>query len=420
MSVSASPLVSPRPDDRITAIDALRGTALIGLFLLHALEHFDFLSYPATTPGWLKPLDAGTDDLIYFLFAGKAYGIFALMFGVSFSLILSSWSRRDGSAGVRYLWRLAVLGMVGFMHSLIYCGDILTILAVIGAPLVLVNRWGDRALLFAAALLVAQLPTLWLVGGLLRGAAPPAEPYHREIYNQLALIYAHGSLIEVLRANLWQGQRARFWFTVETGRALQLAGLFLVGLVVGRNGVLARPQLHNQVLQIILLSGALAFVILFPLKRLAETSGLSAMSRYEVAGLAATYCNLAQMTVWASGFVLLYPRLQTLRLVHGLAALGRTSLTCYVVQSAICVPMFYGYGLGLYRVMGPFYSVSLGIAVAVLQCVLAAVWLQHFRYGPLEWLWRAATFRTWTLPLRLSRPEDGVARLPASGVSKPT
>ncbi|MDE1146178.1 MAG: DUF418 domain-containing protein [Azospirillaceae bacterium] len=387
--------------NRITVIDALRGTALVGLFLLHTIEHFDFLRGPTDPPAWLKPFDGAANDTAFFLFGGKAYGIFALMFGISFSLILDSWSRKGGNPNARFLWRLAVLAAIGWVHSLIYCGDILGILAVMGAPLVLLHRMGDRALLVLAAVLLIQPPTLWLVEGLLSGRLPPPPlPFHWSVYERLTPIYADGGLIDVVKANLWDGLLARTFFTLETGRYLQMMGLFLVGVVVGRNRVLERPDQHRRLLQGVLAGGALAFTVFYPLKRLADGAGLPMTTHIEVAGLAGAYCGLAQMAIWASGFVLLYPRLQGLAPIRALASFGRMSLTCYVSQALVFVPLFYGFGLGLYRFMGPFYSVSAGIVFVALQCALAHWWLRHYRYGPLEWLWRAATFRTLGLPLR--------------------
>jgi uncharacterized protein len=80
--------------------------------------------------------------------------------------------------------------------------------------------------------------------------------------------------------------------------------------------------------------------------------------------------------------------------------LGRMSLTAYVTQALFFVPFFYGYGLGLYRHLGQFHSVLCGLAFIVVQTAVAKLWLRHFQYGPLEWLWRAGTNRTWRTPFR--------------------
>ena len=83
-----------------------------------------------------------------------------------------------------------------------------------------------------------------------------------------------------------------------------------------------------------------------------------------------------------------------------LAPYGRMSLTGYTSQALFGVPFFYGFGLGMYRTVGPFHAVFFGLAVFVVQCAFAHWWMKRFRYGPLEWLWRAATLRTTAVPMR--------------------
>ena len=69
---------------RIEAVDALRGFAVMAILLVHNLEHFIFPVYPADSPGWLNALDQGVFNVVFTLFAGKAYAIFALLFGFTF------------------------------------------------------------------------------------------------------------------------------------------------------------------------------------------------------------------------------------------------------------------------------------------------------------------------------------------------
>ena len=69
---------------RIEVVDALRGFAVMAIILVHNLEHFIFPVYPTHTPGWLDALDQGVFNVVFTLFAGKAYAIFALLFGFTF------------------------------------------------------------------------------------------------------------------------------------------------------------------------------------------------------------------------------------------------------------------------------------------------------------------------------------------------
>ena len=70
-----------RSKERILAIDALRGFAVMGIILLHNIEHFNYYSFPKTDSPLLASLDKHLWDMLFFIFSGKAYAIFALLFG---------------------------------------------------------------------------------------------------------------------------------------------------------------------------------------------------------------------------------------------------------------------------------------------------------------------------------------------------
>jgi uncharacterized protein len=74
------------------------------------------------------------------------------------------------------------------------------------------------------------------------------------------------------------------------------------------------------------------------------------------------------------------------------------TLTLYVAQSVIFVPVFYSYGLGLHATMLQSTAVLIAIPAFIAQVVFAHLWFKGFLYGPLEWLWRAATYLTVKVP----------------------
>ena len=83
-----------------------------------------------------------------------------------------------------------------------------------------------------------------------------------------------------------------------------------------------------------------------------------------------------------------------------LAPCGRMSLTVYVSQSLYGVPMFYGFGLGLFQGFGQVNALALGLSLWALQMFIARVWMRRYHYGPLEWVWRAATYLSTDVPWR--------------------
>ncbi|MEO6280488.1 DUF418 domain-containing protein [Roseateles sp.] len=389
---------------RIDVVDALRGSALFGILLLHAVEHWDLIRMPEHRPGWQVMLDQQVLDAAYAIFGGKAYAIFALVFGVSFFITLDRWSRTSRNASARFVWRLVLLGGLGYLHGLLYGGDVLMVIAVLGLPLVLLNKLPTRALLVVAVALLLQLPE-W--PGVFQVLSDPsftsARPHHWDLYGQTDGVYAAGSFAEVVRLNAWTGQAAKWWWTIETFRYPQMLGLFVCGLLIGRSGVLLDAPKLRQVALRALIAGIVGWGLTWFAQRGVQGLGLKDGRLMVISNLVNAYGNLAQMAVWAGGFTLLYVGTRAARALGIFAPYGRMSLTCYVTQAALGVPFFYGFGLAMFRSVGPFHALFFALGVFALQLAFAHWWLRRYTQGPLEWLWRAATLGTLQLPLLRER-----------------
>lgn len=90
-------------ETRIEVVDALRGFAVMAIILVHNLEHFIFPVYPANSPNWLNVLDLGVFNGVFTLFAGKAYAIFALLFGFTFYIQCNNQRKLGKDFGYRFL-----------------------------------------------------------------------------------------------------------------------------------------------------------------------------------------------------------------------------------------------------------------------------------------------------------------------------
>lgn len=417
----SAPVPSPAPPARLALIDALRGSALLGLFLLHCVEHFEFGAYPEHRPEWLLALDHGTSAVAYFLFGGKAYAVFAMMFGLSFFLILDRAARRGLDFRGRFLWRLVVLTAIGYAFGVFYCGEILTMLAVLGLPLAFLFKVRTRWLAWLSGLLLLQLPFLWQLGRtLLDPAYAPARLNVGGYYRELGAVFANEGLGAVLKVNLWTGVQARWSWSIENGRYLQMFGLFLWGLLLGRSRVFEDRERGVRLARRLLLIGGAACVVLFFLRYAHTSWELAEVQRRIVRRLLASYGDLAQLVVWSSGFVLLYHDTRLRRALDLLAPYGRMSLTNYVTQSLVGMTLFYHFGCGLFRHLGEFSSVLGGIGFFMLQCAVSHWWLRRFQYGPLEWLWRSLTFLSFQTPFRQPRNSaSGPTSAPAGATGHP-
>lgn len=395
-------------------VDALRGSALMGILLLHSIEHFDFYRFPKDAPAWLQALDNGTKEIAQFLFMGKSYSLFAMMFGLSFFILLDRAAQRGENFRWRFLWRLAVLGVIGYVHSLLYCGDILSMLAVLGIPLVIYYGWSNRVLGWVSALLLVQLPLVWQLVRVWTDSSYVPPPSHSGVYyREVVKVFAEQGFWEVVQVNAIKGNLAKWWWMIDNARVVQMLGLFGWGLLLGRKRIFEDKERCVRFAKRSLVVAGLAFAVLYyvelhvrgwiptdPARRLAFT-------------LAKSYAQLAQMVLWVSGFTLLFHLTKVQRVLRLLIPYGRMSLTCYVMQAVVWVPIYYNFGFGMFRQWGQFYSILGGAAFFVVQLAWAHWWLKRFHYGPLEWVWRSATLLSLKQPFRKRAAVTPLSESPA-------
>jgi len=146
---------------RLHVVDALRGFAIISIMLLHNIEHFDFYFTPVGLPDWIVKIDKTIWDSLFFLFGGKAYAIFALLFGLTFFIQSDNQKKKGNDFRLRFAWRMLLLLLFGLINSAFYEGDILTIYAVIGLFLIPVANLRSSVVFLIAVLLMLQ-PYEWV------------------------------------------------------------------------------------------------------------------------------------------------------------------------------------------------------------------------------------------------------------------
>ncbi len=392
-------------NNRIQIIDSLRGFALFGLFVIHTLEHFDFNMYPAGEPSWLATLNGHIYETVFFLFAGKAYAIFSLMFGLSFFIQMDRQAQKGTDFTLRFGWRLLILLGLGYLHGLFYCGDVLTVFALLGLTLLFLYRLPTKCLLILSAACILQIP---FIVQFIQSMTDPAYqlPQSRMIALFIggAHVYSTGSFLDVVQYNSWSGQLAKWLFYIDYGRTWQIIALFIWGILLGKTRFFEHYERHLPLCRPILVPALGSVLALFELNRLIPDFGLSEASAAIASKTVTSYANIAFTLILISGFILLYAGKHWQPVLNRLAPVGKMSLTCYTSQSIIGTIVFYHYGLGMYAHLGVALSLVYGILFFGLQMALAPIWLRHFSYGPLEWLWRCLTFTTLNVPFRKHRP----------------
>ena len=109
---------------------------------------------------------------------------------------------------------------------------------------------------------------------------------------------------------------------------------------------------------------------------------------------------------------LLFQRERFKKVLLPLASAGSMPLTNYILQTVLATTLFYSHGFGLFGQVGPALGLVIALILFSFQIVYSRAWLAHFRYGPLEWLWRGASYGKLP-PLR-------IAKKPAQARTVPT
>ena len=379
---------------RIQAVDALRGFAVMGIILLHNIEHFNFYSFPETT-GALQALDGTIWDFLFFSFSGKAYAIFALLFGFTFYLQSRSSNRRGEDFKNRYMWRLVLLLLFGFINASFFPGEILVLYAILGFVLVPVRHISDRALFITLAILMLQ-PLEWakVAYAAVNPAANPEQMSFSlvDVYPQLE----GNNFWEMVKVNFVTGQLASLNLAWCYGRVFQTCALFMLGLLLGRKGLfssaddasLARSRRFWTRTVCISLPVA---VTMYYAKQFVFSQIENPFMLASVETTLNSWYNLAFMLAMTGTFLLLFWSFNG-KILNILAPYGRMSLTDYITQSIIGSFLYYGYGLALHTVCSHTGSFLVGIAMLVVQMVFAHWWFRHYRRGPLETIWHRLTW----------------------------
>lgn len=397
------------PTERIAVLDVLRGFALLGI----ALMNIEFFTRPLQ--GMMLGLDpalSGIDYVVGWSIAafvqGKFWTLFSLLFGMGFAVMLerADGLRADPDFARIYARRLLVLLLIGFAHAtLIWAGDILVPYAIGGFLLLLLFRNTPVSQLWKWGLALYFVPVLllWLIVGAL--AAANLDPSAatdvanelaessrdmREWYAAAEIAYRDGGYFDVVRQRFQDALMQYGWMPMIVP---SVVGMFLLGAWFIRAGVMRAPQAHAALFHRLLWLGGVFGTVLVVI----------AMQNMEGTDMAVPTVALAVGTTWMSLGSLLLCLAYTSALVlltvgplpvlrDWLGPIGRMALTNYLLQSMAFSTLFYGYGFGLWGQVPRAQQVLLVLAFFVVQMLLSRWWMARFRYGPVEWVWRALTY----------------------------
>ncbi len=392
-----------RTAERIQTLDIVRGMALLGILIMNMpVFSASFFAEADGSHLWAGALDQRAEQIRNMLFSGKFNSMFSLLFGIGFTIQLGRMLERDPEHGASlYVRRLLVLLAFALVHCLVlWTGDVLHIYVILGFGLLLIRNVSNRTVI---AMIIALICYPALSGTVRLIVMTPDRVAHLvkdaqalEASNNLA--YGHGSFIDAAREHTremvhlytdpWQ-----LWAIL--GFYVQMATTMLLGFLVGRNGWVTRiPELMPMIrrLQWRALALGLGCSLMFGIvSQYTRAPGPSPLKIF--VGVNYVLSRLGMMSFYVLTIVRLAQRPDWQRRFAPIAATGRMPLTNYLLQTLIATFIFYGWGLGLWGKIGPALQLALAFAIYfAIQVPLSTLWLRHFEYGPLEYLWRIGTY----------------------------
>lgn len=388
-TTAGSRSASARTPVRVREVDVLRGFALLGIFLVNV----GMMAGPQVGSGGelaVSRVDEVTGWLVTALLGTKFYLLFSFLFGYSFTLQRAAADRARTAFAPRHLRRLVCLFLMGLAHGvLLFPGDVLMTYAVLGLLLFAVRDIAPRTALRAAACLVAGVAACLLAWGLLTVAFAQPVPEPEIAVRAHEAVTAHrGGPGSVVAANL-RSLRDTLGWNILYGADMLAA--FLVGLAAGRRGLLADPGRRQHVrMKRVVAHGMPVGLAGSVFMALCHNGPLDARW-YDIGSAVGILTAPALTASYACGLLLLVNGPRGDRWGAVLAPAGRLALTNYLTQSLVMALVLTGYGLAWYGRFGTTALLAGALLLYGVQLAVSAVLVRRFRYGPAEWLLRAAT-----------------------------
>jgi uncharacterized protein len=397
--------------DREIFMDVLRGFAILGIFIAN-LNSFTFYSANAnlTGPCLVPELDHNMSFLQHMFIEGKFYTIFSFLFGWGIALQIKRGTANGIDVIPTVKRRLSFMLLLGLIHMMIWPGDIVFFYAVLAFVLLLLIKYSDRTLLVMSLVMVLLPIPLY------------AAKMHWSWVNVPSdLLYAIGQQIdhkligvttesdykkfvetagwwEVFKSNI-SGIFYRFGYLVFVSRIFKVLGIFLIGYVVGRSDFY-KNIVHNK--KIIYWVIAFGFIVGLPANYFLAYYMSNFMNDYWTLKANGFYQTIAYAFgvaplgfAYIGLFMLSFQTKIGNKMMAILTPVGKMAFSNYIMHSLIGNFVFLNAGLGFMGQVGPVYSTLFGILVFIIQIIFSTLWLRYFNFGPVEWIWRSATYKKW-------------------------
>lgn len=416
--------------NRLKVIDALRGVALLGILLMNmpgfSMPDYSFETFkndPSSINFWVYAV-------ISVLFEGKMRALFGMVFGAGVLLFIANKSGTGKSVHSLFYRRMFWLVIFGLIHAhlILWIGDILYLYGICGMLLYLFRNVAPKYLIlgvplvavisFAAGTMFYQEIRAQRIAYVQAVAAQNANQTLTD--DQTKALDEWRELEKTLipsRADAEENtakMRSDYWTVAARLRPLAIKfqtvflpievwdslALMLLGLALFRWGFLTGKWSNADYWKVVWVGYGLGLPLVIYsfyygfLNFSTLEANLARMEQVPINWVDLIYPFQRILLVMAHSalLILLFKSNKIQGLFRRLEAVGQMAFTNYISHSVICTLFFFGYGLGYYGYLEYYQTYILVLAIWVMQLIVSPIWLKHFYFGPLEWLWRSLTY----------------------------
>lgn len=367
---------------RTAIVDILRGWAILGVaignysdFLYIGVEH--------------KINNSLISDILYYFnryfFAAKSWTLLTLLFGYGFAILINNVAAKGRNPVRFFAWRMILLFILAFINSSFWLGDILKDYAFLGLVMLLFYKSSAKTLSIICAVIVLTIPFVmaFVNGYTVEHPEIATNPEYLKLYHS-------GNWLDFFKFNLL----ASFYEQIIIpGYAITAHLVMFACMIFGF--LLQKLDFFNRLNELKKLLKKTLWISLVTAVIIGVSFNL--LIFYKIAPLKIFHplywLVLSTMIFIATGICLLYTNGKLKMIFSYFSAGGKMTLTNYIVQNILAAFIFSGIGLGIADTMPYWFYFTLAVFVFILQLFISKWWLSKYNYGPIEWLWRTASYR---------------------------
>ena len=370
---------------RLVIVDILRGWALIGVVLVNYFLFF-YMSPNADIPqnDYASPISRLLTDIF---FTNKSRIMLNVLFGFGFATVINNVAQRGINPVAFFAKRMFWLFVIGIINTCFYYGDFLKDYAIVGLMMLFFYKADKKVSLYFAIFLMLIYPATGNFFG-----------NHEIVQTQptdLALYESH-NIFKVLSYGFFEGTKELYSLGRLLGINFFVLSCFLVGQYFYKIDFF-RKIINGEISAKKMFWTSLVTTISIAL----ITNVISKVFKSDVLKHYDTlfWLEFGLMLVFVSAICWLYKKNKMKRLFASLQTVGKMTLSNYVMQNAISIFLFSGFGLSLLGKLPLYGYIFIALTIYIAQTFFSKWWLSKYNYGFIEWVWRQLTYLK-KLPLK--------------------